>query len=167
MSPAASRFVRFAMSASIVSAASRSSDSDSRDALPCVSRNRPHHVFDFSRTRRAPGVPLRTCLPWELTYRMTVGRKSDAMLKPFVVLRRTVELRALLRTADSQRKVFEMIGRWRRTPHKSNRIRSRSSTSSKVDADTAPQRWASRSFDTERTASHITKLFVFTPPSGG
>ena len=50
--------------------------------------------------------------------------------------------------------------------HSPNKMRTRSSTARSVDALIRPNRWTSRSVETERRASHRTVQSTFVPPSG-
>ena len=52
-------------------------------------------------------------------------------------------------------------------PYKSRRIRMRFSTSAIVCAEIVPQYCLNRCFATGRMSSHLTKLSVDSPPSGG
>src|SRR5882762_2790275 len=47
------------------------------------------------------------------------------------------------------------------------RIRNRSSTAAKVRGETLPKRLTSLSFETDLMSSHLTKLVIDKPPSGG
>ena len=67
-----------------------------------------------------------------------------------------------------QTKTWAWSANWSKYLHYSPiKILSLSSTNASVSEDTVPHRFSSRSTEIDLTSSHLIKLGIFTPPSGG
>jgi len=73
------------------------------------------------------------------------------------------------RSRNPNREVWESpsVLRRRGCQYSPIKILSLSSTNARVSEDTVPHRFSSRSTEIDLTSSHLIKLGIFTPPSGG